>query len=71
MIRVEARPFDDLTIFEIRRAGEFVYATTDAIEAVQWLLDLGVDNPMPLLEAAAHWGKVDIHESADANGTVL
>ena len=66
MIRVDARPFEDLTVFEIRRASELVYATTDAIEAAQWLLDLGVENPMPLLEAAAHWGKVDIHESAGA-----
>ncbi len=64
MIRIDAIPSGDFTAFEIRRHGELVLATMDAIEAAQRLLDMGVEDPMALVKGAVRWGAVEIRDSS-------
>ncbi len=63
MIRIDAIPAGNFTAFEIRRDGELVLATMDAIEAAQRLLDMGVDDPMAWINGAVRWGLVEIRDS--------
>ncbi len=63
MIRVDAVPSGSFTAFEIRSDGELVLKTTDAIEAGELLLKMGVDDPMALVKAAAQWGAVEIRRA--------
>src|SRR5215210_918380 len=62
MIRIDAIPSGNMTAFEIRRDGELVLATMDAIEAAQRLLDMGVADPIALVKGAVRWGAVEIRD---------
>ena len=62
MVRIDARPFNNLVHFEIRREGELVLTTADAEEAITTLANLGVDDPRPLILGAAQWRAVEIGE---------
>ncbi len=64
MIRIDAIPAGNFTAFEIRRDGELVLATMDAIEAAQRLLEMGIEDPMALVKGAVRWGAVEIREAA-------
>ncbi len=63
MIRIDAVPAGNFTAFELRRDGELILATMDAIEAAQHLLDMGVKDPMALVKGAVQWGAVEIRDS--------
>jgi len=64
MIRIDAIPAGNFTAFELRRDGELVLATMDAIEVAQHLLDMGIEDPMALVKGAVQWGAVEIRDAA-------
>jgi hypothetical protein len=49
----------------LSRGGEALLTTTEAIDVVGRLIELGIDNPLPLIDAAHQGGVVDIEETAD------
>ena len=68
MIRVDAVSSGVLTAFEIRRDGQLILKTTDAVEAAEALQAMGVDEPMPLVKAAVQWGAVEIRAIDNRTG---
>ena len=64
MIRIDAIPSGNVTEFEVRCDGALALATMDAIEVAQWLLGMGVDDPMAMVNGAVRWGAVEIREAA-------
>ncbi len=64
MIRIDAIPSGNVTEFEVRRDGELVLTTMNAIEVAQHLLDMGIEDPMALVNGAIRWGAVEIREAA-------
>jgi hypothetical protein len=64
LIRIDATPAGNFTAFEVRRDGELVLATLDAVEVAQHLLGMGIEDPMALVKGAVQWGAVEIREAA-------
>ncbi len=47
--------------FKIEPADEErVFVTSDPVKAARILHDLGVEDPLPLVEHAAEWGSIEI-----------
>ena len=44
------------------RDGAELFTTIDPVEAAEWMLRLGIENPLHLIKGARQWGVVDIHE---------
>jgi hypothetical protein len=59
-----ARSDDAMTFTVARSGGGEPFVTTDVAELVDLLVDLGVDNPLPLIAAARQYGVVEIVDPA-------
>ena len=65
MIRLTARPYDDEFAFTISRDRHDLFTTIDPVRAAERMLELGIDNPLPLIDAARQWGVVEIWEDVN------
>ena len=65
MIRLTALSSDHGFTFTLERDGELLFTTGNRIDLAEHMLGLGIDDPLHLIEAAARWGEVDIHEEAN------
>ncbi len=62
MFRLTAEFAGDHFTLKLFRDGAELFTTIDPNEAAEWMLNLGIDNPLQLIEGARQWGVVDIHE---------
>ena len=43
--------------------GAELFTTIDPVEAAEWMLRLGIENPLHLIDAARQWGVVEIRDN--------
>ena len=63
MFRLTAEFGDDRFVLTLSHNGAEIFTTTDPVEAAEWMLNLSIDDPLPLIEGARQWGVVEIHEA--------
>jgi hypothetical protein len=65
MLILEAHAKDSVRTgfrYSIRRHGQEPVVTTDVVEAIQMLVNRGVDRPADLVDQARKLGRVEVHE---------
>lgn len=62
MHRLTALRSDNRVAFTLSRDGGRLLSTTDQIELAERMLQLGIENPLCLIDAARQWGLVEIRE---------
>jgi hypothetical protein len=62
MIRLSASASDHGFTFTLAREGALILTTADRNEVAAQLLALEVGAPGPLIDAAEHWGIVEVRE---------
>jgi len=62
MFRLTAEFAGENFTLKLFRDGAELFSTIDPIEAAEWMLRLGIENPLPLIEGARQWGVVEIRE---------
>ena len=62
MIRLTADRIDEQFVFTLTRGEEHLFTTDDPIEAAERMLQLRIENPLYLIDAARQWGVVEIME---------
>lgn len=63
MLRLTFMPSDFGYRFMLVRDGTTILNTADAIEVAERLLQLGIENPLHLIQAARQWGVVEIRQN--------
>jgi hypothetical protein len=68
MIRIDARSDGNgERWFELRKNRILVIATYDFDEVCRRLRELEIERPEQLVDAAARWGAVEVHEDSNPN----
>ena len=67
MIRLTATVSNRGSTFALARDGILVFTTGNRIDAAHRMLDIGIDYPDHLIDAAEQWGVVEIREEANPN----
>ncbi len=62
MIRLDASASDHGFTFTLAREGALIFTTGNRAELAERMLALGIEKPGHLIEAAEHWGAVEIRE---------
>jgi hypothetical protein len=65
MIRLTASASDHGFTFTLAREGTLVLTTGNRAEVATRLLALELSDPEPLIDAAEHWGIVEIREEVN------
>jgi hypothetical protein len=65
MIRLTASVSDHGSTFTLARDGVLIFTTGNRIDAAHRMLDIGISNPDYLIDAAEHWGVVEIREETN------
>ena len=65
MIRLTAHLHGELFAFTVTRDDVGLFTTNDPVEAAERMLELGIGNPLHLIDAARQWGVVEIREDAN------
>ncbi len=64
MFRLTAEFAGEHFTFKLFRDGAELFETIDPVDAAEWMLRLGIENPLYLIDAARQWGVVEIREVA-------
>ena len=64
MFRLTAEFAGEHFTFKLFRDGAELSETIDPADAAEWMLRLGIENPLYLIDAARQWGEVEILEVA-------
>jgi hypothetical protein len=64
MLRLTATFDNDRFLYRLQRNSVEVLSGTDQVEVAERMVQLGVENPLRLIEAAQTWGVVEIREPA-------
>ena len=64
MFRLTAEFAGEHFTLKLFRDGAELFTTTDPIEAAEWMLNLGIENPLHLIDNARQWGVVEIRKPA-------
>ena len=65
MIRLTATISDHGSTFTLARDGILIFTTGNRIDAAHRMLDVGIDHPDHLIDAAEQWGVVELREEAN------
>jgi hypothetical protein len=64
MILLTAAVSDHGFTYTLAREGQLLLTTGNRLDAAEFMLQLSIDNPLQLIQAAEQWGAVDVHETA-------
>jgi len=63
MIRLTAAFGDDRFVYTLTRHGAAILSSTSSADVAERMLQLGIIDPLQLIQAAEEWGVVEIKEA--------